>query len=40
MDALIQGTIYTILLIVLVYILYDNPVRRKIIKLYYTLRYK
>jgi hypothetical protein len=40
MEALIGGTIYTVLLIGIVLSIYDNPLRRKVIKIYYELRYK
>ena len=40
MEALIEGAIYTELLIVLVLSIYDTPARRFVLKKYYKWRYK
>ena len=40
MEALIEGTIYTVLLIVLVQCIYDTPARRFVLRKYHEWRYK
>lgn len=40
MEALIEGAIFTVLLIVLVQSIYDTPFKRFVLKKYYEWRYK